>query len=48
MPRRRSTFAGPDCTCPECIAATRMARIIVVGTLIAWALIAAALLWLFT
>lgn len=47
MPRRRPAISGPDCTCPECCAAARMARLILIGSAAAWALIAAAILALF-
>jgi len=48
MMARRPRSPGPDCTCPDCrAAATRMARMILTGSTVAWALIAAGILTLF-
>jgi len=47
MLRRRPALSSPDCTCPECRATARMARLVLIGSAAAWALIAAGILALF-
>ncbi|MGE4430899.1 MAG: hypothetical protein AB7E05_09205 [Sphingobium sp.] len=44
MMQRRPNIRRPDCTCADCRAATRMFRLILIGSAIAWALIITALL----
>ncbi len=42
--RRPTTAASCDCTCPECRATERMARMSVLGTAAFWLLVITALL----